>query len=89
MISARVIGREMSPALDSNPMLKQRILSILKKNTHSEEESRLGKLLLPVLFGGSGNLGEIKLLPQEIINGIQDSYSAPTSTKLYNRDGPQ
>ena len=69
-IAARVLGRQMRPALNKNTLLKERLLSILHQNTGSVNESAIGFLL----HDESPATIEYQVdLLKEIIAGIDDS----------------
>lgn len=69
-IAARVLGRQMQPVLNRNELLRKRLLSILKQNTVSVDESRIGFLLQDE--SPAGVEYQVNLL-KEIIEGINDT----------------
>ena len=71
-VSARVIGREMLPILNRNPVLKERILSILNNNIEHYNENRLTIILTGILHFSPGSIEDTVRVLTEIIMGIHD-----------------
>lgn len=71
-VSARVIGREMAPILNRNPILKERILSMLHHSIQQYSESRLTILLTSILYFNPGSIEDTVDVLTKMIMGIQD-----------------
>jgi predicted nucleotidyltransferase len=73
-ITARVLGREMQAVLNRSAILKERVLTILTKDTASIEESVIGRLLVPIMNLNPTSIEETVNLLKEIIEGITDEF---------------
>ncbi len=73
IIAARVLGREMQSILNSNSLLKERVLSILYNNIEMLTESPIGLLLVPVLDLSPSSVEEAVRSLAQIVTGIRDN----------------
>jgi predicted nucleotidyltransferase len=73
LVAARVVGRDMQKVLNKNPLLKDRILSILLENTQSLEKSTIGRILVHI-FNFESVEDAVKILDQ-IIKGITEKIT--------------
>lgn len=72
-VSARAIGREMLPILNRNPILKERILSILHDHIKNYSTSSLTKILTGLLDFSPNTIEDTVGILTAIISGIHDT----------------
>lgn len=85
-LAARVLGREMQPILNQNPLLKARLLSILYKNIEVLTESPIGLILTGVLVMSPVSVENAVELLKEIVTGIHDKIEVTSDSSRVEND---